>query len=41
MPARRDLALVVLVALVAGLLASGIPGRTAARTSPVAALAVD
>ena len=37
----RDLGLVVLVALVAGLLASVIPGRAAARTSPVAALAVD
>ncbi|MGV8967647.1 MAG: ABC transporter permease [Cellulomonas sp.] len=37
----RDLALVVLVALIAGLLASVIPGRAAARTSPVAALAVD
>ena len=37
----RDLAIVILVALVAGLLASVIPGRRAARTSPVAALAVD
>ena len=37
----RDLVLVLLVALVAGLLASVLPGRTAARTSPVAALAVD
>ncbi|WP_242511627.1 ABC transporter permease [Pengzhenrongella frigida] len=36
-----QLGLVVLVALVAGLLASVIPGRAAARTSPVAALAVD
>ena len=33
--------IVLLVALVAGLLASVLPGRTAARTSPVAALAVD
>jgi putative ABC transport system permease protein len=37
----RDLVLVLLVALVAGLLASVLPGRAAARTSPVAALAVD
>ena len=37
----RDLALVVVVALAAGLLASVLPGRAAARTSPVAALAVD
>lgn len=37
----RDMTLVVLVALVAGLLASVLPGRAAARTSPVAALAVD
>ncbi|QDW64182.1 ABC transporter permease [Oerskovia sp. KBS0722] len=37
----RDVALVVVVALVAGLLASVIPGRSAARTSPVEALAVD
>jgi len=37
----RDLGLVMLVALAAGLLASVLPGRTAARTSPVAALAVD
>jgi putative ABC transport system permease protein len=36
-----DLGLVILVALAAGLLASVIPGRAAARTSPVAALAVD
>jgi putative ABC transport system permease protein len=36
-----DLGLVVVVALIAGLLASVIPGRAAARTSPVAALAVD
>lgn len=37
----RDLGLVLVVALAAGLLASVLPGRTAARTSPVAALAVD
>ncbi|WP_028044862.1 FtsX-like permease family protein [Cellulomonas sp. URHE0023] len=37
----RDLVLVFLVALVAGLLASVLPGRAAARTSPVAALSVD
>jgi len=37
----RDLGLVVLVALAAGLLASVLPARTAVRTSPVAALAVD
>ena len=37
----RDLALVVLVALASGLLSSVIPGRTAARTSPVAALGVE
>ncbi|MGN8245681.1 ABC transporter permease [Cellulomonas soli] len=37
----RDLALVMLVACTAGLLASVLPGRAAARTSPVAALAVD
>ncbi|QTE27927.1 ABC transporter permease [Pengzhenrongella sicca] len=37
----RDLALVVLVSLAAGLLASILPGRAAARTSPVAALAVE
>ncbi len=35
----RDLALVVVVALGAGLLASVVPARSAARTSPVAALA--
>lgn len=35
------LAVVLLVSLAAGLLASVIPGRTAARTSPVEALAVD
>ncbi|MFC0715364.1 ABC transporter permease [Cellulomonas biazotea] len=37
----RDLLLVLVVALAAGLLASVLPGRAAARTSPVAALAVD
>lgn len=37
----RDVAIVLAVALVAGLLASVVPGRAAARTSPVAALAVD
>lgn len=37
----RDLGLVVVVALVAGFLASVVPGRAAARTSPVAALAVE
>ncbi|NMR20841.1 ABC transporter permease [Cellulomonas fimi] len=37
----RDLGLVVAVAVVAGLLASILPGRAAARTSPVAALAVE
>ena len=37
----RDLGLVVAVALVAGLLASVLPGRSAARTSPVEALAVE
>jgi len=36
-----ELALVLVVALAAGLLASVLPGRAAARTSPVAALAVD
>ena len=36
-----DLGLVLLVALAAGLLASVVPARAAARTSPVAALAVD
>jgi putative ABC transport system permease protein len=36
-----DLALVLVVALVAGLAASVLPARAAARTSPVAALAVD
>jgi len=37
----RDLGLVTLVALGAGLLASALPARTASRTSPAAALAVD
>ncbi|GGC11042.1 ABC transporter permease [Cellulomonas carbonis] len=37
----RDLALVLVVAVGAGLLASVLPGRAAARTSPVQALAVD
>lgn len=37
----ETLALVILVAVAAGLLASVIPGRTAAKTSPVEALAVD
>lgn len=37
----RDLALVMVVALAAGLLASVVPARTAVRTSPVEALAVD
>ncbi|WP_163542668.1 ABC transporter permease [Occultella kanbiaonis] len=37
----RDLAIVVVIALVAGLLASVLPARTAARTPPVAALAMD
>lgn len=36
-----DLGIVLAVALVAGVLASVLPGRTAARTPPVAALAVD
>ena len=36
-----DLLMVLAVALAAGLLASVLPGRSAARTSPVAALAVD
>lgn len=36
-----DLALVLVVALLAGLVASVLPGRSAARTPPVAALAVD
>ncbi|AEE46656.1 FtsX-like permease family protein [Cellulomonas fimi] len=37
----QDLVVVLAVALAAGLLASVLPGRAAARTSPVAALAVD
>ncbi len=37
----RDLALVAAVALVAGLLASALPARSAVRTSPVAALGVE
>jgi len=37
----RDTGLVLLVAVVAGLLASVLAGRTAARTSPVAALATE
>lgn len=37
----RDLGLVVVVALAAGLLASVLPGRSAVRTSPVEALAVE
>ncbi|WP_199423611.1 ABC transporter permease [Actinotalea solisilvae] len=37
----RDLGAVVVVALLAGLLASVLPGRSAARTSPVGALAVE
>ncbi|ROS78588.1 ABC transporter permease [Cellulomonas sp. PhB143] len=37
----RDLGIVLVVAVLAGLVASVVPGRTAARTSPVAALAVD
>ncbi|WP_182114244.1 MULTISPECIES: ABC transporter permease [unclassified Actinotalea] len=37
----RDLGLVLLVAVLAGLLASVLPGRSAARTSPVAALTVE
>ncbi|GEL97633.1 ABC transporter permease [Cellulomonas terrae] len=36
-----DLGVLLVVALAAGLLASVLPGRAAARTSPVAALAVD
>lgn len=36
-----DLGVVLVVAVLAGLLASALPGRTAARTSPVAALAVE
>ena len=37
----RDVALVLAVALLAGLVASVVPGRAAARTSPVEALAVE
>lgn len=37
----RDLAIILVVALAAGLLASVLPSRTATRTPPVAALAVD
>jgi putative ABC transport system permease protein len=37
----RDVALVAVVALVAGLLASVLPGRSAVRTSPVEALATE
>ena len=37
----RDLALVVVVGLIAGLLASAVPGHRAARTSPVEALSVE
>ncbi|WP_159798739.1 ABC transporter permease [Puerhibacterium puerhi] len=37
----RDVALVAVVALVAGLLASVLPGRSAVRTSPVEALAAE
>ena len=37
----RDLAIVITVGLLAGLLASVLPGRSAARTSPVEALAVE
>lgn len=37
----RDLGLVLVVAVAAGLVASVLPGRRAARTSPVAALAVE
>lgn len=37
----RDLGLVALVSLAAGLLASALPARSAARTPPAAALAVD
>jgi putative ABC transport system permease protein len=36
-----DLGVVLAVALVAGLLASVVPARAAARTSPVAALGVE
>ncbi len=37
----QQIALVLLIAVAAGLLASVLPGRTAARTSPVEALAAD
>ena len=37
----RDLGMVLVVAVAAGLAASVVPGRAAARTSPVAALTVD
>lgn len=37
----RDLAIILVVALAAGLLASVLPARSAVRTPPVAALAVD
>ena len=37
----RDLGLVLVIAVIAGLLASALPSRTATRTPPVAALAVD
>ena len=37
----RDLAIILAVAVAAGLLASVLPSRTATRTPPVAALAVD
>ncbi|CAN5129396.1 FtsX-like permease family protein [soil metagenome] len=37
----RDLGIVLVVAVAAGLAASVVPGRAAARTSPVAALTVD
>jgi putative ABC transport system permease protein len=36
-----DIGVVVVIALVAGLLASVLPARAAARTSPVAALGVE
>ena len=36
-----DITLVLVIALVAGLLASVVPARAAARTSPVAALGVE
>ncbi|WP_434019764.1 hypothetical protein [Paraoerskovia sediminicola] len=37
----RDVLVVLAVAVVAGLLASVVPGRTASRTSPVEALAME